>query len=306
MYEYHSLFFVMIKNLNLLRAFDAVMRERKVSRAAEELGLTQPALSNAIAKLRLELGDALFVRSGNGVEPTPFAQEYHLSVARALVLLDAASTQARAFDPERDKRRFTIAMSGIAESVVLPRIVAQNFRDRANLSIVTRPIPRSDLAGVLGRGNIDLTIGFIQRSDGPLIRQLLFTTNYVLLAPQDYSLGPAPRFVVVEGKGTGHEVVAAGIRQAFGDSAVALRMPDFLAVPHAVRAAGIPAIVPLPVALIYARWLGLRLADVPIGVPEIEIFSYAHERMRSDGANRWLRNACQRTFADVDWAQPIG
>jgi DNA-binding transcriptional LysR family regulator len=288
-------------NLNFLRMFDAVMRTRSVSKAANDVGITQPALSNALAKLRIELNDPLFVRSRNGIEPTPFALDYHPAVVQALKLLSSAQERSGQFDPDHDRRTFRIAMSDIAEAVILPRIMAGHFRDRDNLSIITQPMPEQEITDALERGLIDLAVGFIEKLTGPLIRQTLFRTDYVCLTPKGLCVDERSRFILVDANGTGHAAVA----KTLPAQAVAVRTPHFLALPHIVRASGIPAIVPRPLGTIFADWLDLAIQPSPIALPQIDIVAAAHMRVREDPANMWLREAFRSTFADVDWSAPV-
>lgn len=288
-------------NLNFLRMFDAVMRTRSVSKAADELGITQPALSNALAKLRVELNDPLFVRSKNGIEPTPFALDYHPAVTQALQLLSAAQERSGQFDPDHSRRTFRIAMSDIAEAVILPRIMAQHFRNRRNLTVITRPMPEQEITAALERGAIDLAVGFLEGLSGPLIRQTLFRTDYVCLAPRGLNLNKSTRFVLVDAEGTGHARVA----KAIAADAVAVRSPHFLALPHIVKTSGLPTIVPRPLGTIFAKWLALAILPCPLPLPKITIVAVAHLRVREDPANQWLREAFRSTFADVDWSAPI-
>lgn len=112
-------------DLNLLPIFVALMEERSVTRAAERMGMTQPALSNALSRLRLMLQDQLFVRERYGIQPTPIALELSPLIAEALAQLDDAVLGQQAFDPAQAERLFTIAPNGYVEFVLVPAIVAR-------------------------------------------------------------------------------------------------------------------------------------------------------------------------------------
>ena len=112
-------------DLNLLPIFVALMDERSVTRAAERMGMTQPALSNALSRLRLMLQDQLFVRERYGIQPTPIALELSPLIAEALALLDDAVLGQQAFDPAQAERLFTIAPNGYVEFVLVPAVVAR-------------------------------------------------------------------------------------------------------------------------------------------------------------------------------------
>ena len=115
-------------DLNLLRVFDAVLRERGVTAAAGRLGLTQPAVSNALARLRALFGDALFVRTAEGMDPTPFARELGEPVRQALALLESALAHGPGFDPGGSSRAFRFYMSDLGQIEFLPPLVEGKTR----------------------------------------------------------------------------------------------------------------------------------------------------------------------------------
>ena len=122
-------------DLNLLRVFDAVLRERGVTPAAARLGLTQPAVSNALARLRALLGDALFVRTPQGMDATPFARELAEPVRQALVLLESALAHGPGFDPATATRAFRFYMSDLGQIEFLPPLVERVQRDAPNVRL---------------------------------------------------------------------------------------------------------------------------------------------------------------------------
>ena len=148
-------------DLNLLRLFDAVYRARSVSRAAEALGLTQPAASQGLTRLRLLLKDALFVRAPGGVAPTPRAERLSRSVQAALSLMEAALNESDRFDPVESQRSFRIHMSDIGEARFLPDLMAAVQARAPGVRIETRPLPSDAIAQALDEGHIDLAFGFL-------------------------------------------------------------------------------------------------------------------------------------------------
>ncbi|RYY60347.1 MAG: LysR family transcriptional regulator, partial [Comamonadaceae bacterium] len=153
-------------DLNLLRLFDAVYRTRSVSRAAEMLGLTQPAASQGLTRLRTLIQDPLFMRSGGGVQPTPKAQRLADPVRQALATLEQALGETAGFDPAQSTRSFHIHMSDIGESRFLPELMVA-LRERApGVRIETRPVPREQISAALDAGRIDFAFGFL-----PMVRE---------------------------------------------------------------------------------------------------------------------------------------
>src|SRR5512139_1492565 len=145
-------------DLNLFRLFLAIYRSGSITRAAGELRLTQPAVSNALARLREALGDPLFVRSGRGVAPTPRARAMADEVARALTLLGEAASPGRSFEPATAAHRFRVGMHEVVEAALLPRLAEAVFAEAPGISIQTVRIQRRELGRELASGELDLAI----------------------------------------------------------------------------------------------------------------------------------------------------
>src|SRR3989442_7309676 len=132
-------------DLNLLRVFDAVLREHGVTPAAARLGLTQPAVSNALARLRALLGDALFVRTPTGMDPTPFARELSEPVRQALALLESALAHGPGFDPATSTRAFRFYMSDLGQIEFLPPLVERVQRAAAGVRLEAVGLDTEDI-----------------------------------------------------------------------------------------------------------------------------------------------------------------
>src|ERR687892_2125015 len=136
-------------DLNLLRVFDAVLREKGVTAAAARLELTQPAVSNALARLRAVFGDALFVRTPSGMEPTPFARGVAEPVRQALALLDSALAHGPGFDPPTATRTFRFYMSDLGQVEFLPPLVERVHRDAPGVRLEAVALEVDDIAAAL-------------------------------------------------------------------------------------------------------------------------------------------------------------
>src|SRR6059058_1511154 len=148
-------------DLNLLRVFEAVLRERGVTPAAAGLGLTQPAVSNALARLRGLLGDPLFVRTPNGMDATPFARELAEPVRQALALLDAALAHGPGFDPASATRAFRFYMSDLGLIEFLPPLIERVEARAPGVRLEAVALDVEDIAGALASGTLDLAVGFL-------------------------------------------------------------------------------------------------------------------------------------------------
>src|SRR5262247_539925 len=148
-------------DLNLLRVFDSVLHERNVTAAAARLGLTQPAVSNALARLRAQFGDALFVRTAGGMDATPFARGLAEPVRQALALLESALAHGPGFDPASATRAFRFYMSDLGQVEFLPPLVERVQRLAPAVRLEAVAVDIEDIAGALASGVLDVAMGFL-------------------------------------------------------------------------------------------------------------------------------------------------
>lgn len=293
-------------DLNLLAVFDAVYRSRSVSLAAENLGLSQPAVSNALRRLRAQLNDQLFVRTGQGMLPTPFAQELGETVREAMARLDAGLRQRRGFAPDTERRTFTITMSDIGEVVFLPPLLDLCRREAPGIAIRAVQLDAQATQEALASGEVDLAVGFIPNLSTGVRQQLLFETDYVCMTRADHpSIGAKisrRQFAeagqaLAEAAGTGHYLVERGLERAGLLDRVVLRVPHFLALPLIVAETDLVATVTRPLGEVFRRRAAIRLIEHPLDFPGLPIRQFWHERYHDDPASQWLRGAFLRLFA---------
>src|SRR5712675_2553936 len=148
-------------DLNLLRVFDAVLREKSVTTAAAGLRLTQPAVSNALARLRALFDDALFVRTQAGMDATPFARELGEPVRQALALLESALAHGPGFDAATSARAFRFYMSDLGQIEFLPPLIERLQRVAPGVRLEAVALDVDDIAGALPAGTLDLATGFL-------------------------------------------------------------------------------------------------------------------------------------------------
>src|SRR4051794_7237731 len=175
-------------DLNLVRVFDAVLRERGVTPAAASLGLTQPAVSNALARLRAIFGVALFVPPAGGMDATPFARELAGPVRQALALLESALAHGPGFDPATSTRAFRFYMSDLGQIEFLPPLIERVQRDAPGVRLEAAGLDVEDIAGALAAGALDLAVGFLPALGAPVRRTPLFRDPYVCLMRADHRI----------------------------------------------------------------------------------------------------------------------
>ena len=169
----------MALDLNLLRVFDVLMQERKVVAAAQRLGLSAPAVSNALARLRRVTADPLFTRTAKGMEPTPHALAMAATVSQSLAALEQSLARPAAFDPQRSERRFRVAMTDIGEVVFLPTLMRALQEQAQRLSLATLRNTSVNLREEMARGAVDLAVGWLPDLDAGFHQRRLFEQRFV-------------------------------------------------------------------------------------------------------------------------------
>src|SRR5580765_8817789 len=172
--------------LHLLRVFDAVLQERGVTPAAARLGLTQPGVSNALARLRALFGDPLFLRTPGGMDATPFARELAGPVRQALALLESALAHGPGFDPATSTRAFRFYMSDLGQIEFLPPLVERAQRVAPGVRLEAVALEVEDIGDALAAGTLDIAVGFLPGLGPPVRRQQLFRDPYVCLMRADH------------------------------------------------------------------------------------------------------------------------
>ena len=293
-------------DLNLLRVFDAVLRERRVTAAAARLGLSQPAVSNALARLRAAFGDALFVRTPAGMAPTPFARELDDPVRQALSLIEAALAHGAGFDSATSSRVFRFYMSDLGEISFLPPLVERVRQLAPSVHLEASGLPLEEIADALASGALDLAVGFLPGLAVPVRRRRLFRDVYVCLMRADHPrigtrltrrLFEEESHALVSSAGSGHRVVEEALERNGLNHRIALRVPHFTVVPMVLERTDLLLTLPSRVARVYEQGGRFKSLAPPIEIPPADIGVHWHERFDRDPGNRWLRELMVELFA---------
>jgi DNA-binding transcriptional LysR family regulator len=282
-------------DLNLLRVFDAVLRGRSVTAAAAQLSLTQPAVSNALARLRGAFNDALFLRTPQGMAPTPFARELAEPVRQALALLESALAHGPGFDPATSSRSFRFYMSDLGQIEFLPPLLERVRRAAPQVRLEAVALEPEDIAGALAAGSLDLAVGFLPALGPPLRRRALFKDPYLCLLRADHPISTLTKkrfleasHVLVTYRG-GHRVVEEALERAGVGRRIVLRVPHFTVVPMVLERTDLILTLPARVARVFERRGSLKALPPPVPIPLAEVAVHWHERFDADAGNRWLR-----------------
>jgi len=296
-------------DLNLLHVFAAVHQARSVSRAADRLGLSQPAASHALTRLRLLLHDPLFIRAPGGVRPTPRAERLAPQVLAALQLLDAALQETDRFDATRSRRRFTVHMSDIGADEFLPLLMTDLGRQAPGVVLEVVQLPAEAIAPALEQGRLDLAFGHLPGLLGTE-HQTLLMERYVVLLRRGHPLAKSLRdraaleqldFIVVHS----HSEPARALQQLGLEPRIRLVLPHFMVVPPILAVTDLALVVPSRPARRFAEQHGLQVLEPDLGLPPFPVMMHWHWRHTPDPGHRWLRErALAMRFAPTPPTRP--
>ncbi len=292
-------------DLNLLVAFDAMIDKRSVTRAGEAIGLSQPAMSAAVARLRALFGDALFVRSGAEMKPTPRALELSEPVRRVIDTVRTDILQRSAFDPATSGRSFTIITPDIGEINFVPRLLARFALEApgAHLRAVARP--RLAAAEGLESGSAELAVGYFpDLQKAGFYQQKLFDNPHVCLVRRDHPTVGA-RLTLKEYLAASHAVVRPDGREHVFEQFIGQRglqrrvlveLSHFMSLLPVIEGSDLIATVPRDLADVCLRYGDLRVVEPPLRSPVIAVHQFWHARFHKDPANVWLRGVVRSLF----------
>jgi DNA-binding transcriptional LysR family regulator len=294
-------------DLNLLVVFNQLLAERRVSKVADKLGISQPAVSNALARLRRVFGDELFLRTQRGMEPTPFADQLAESVGYALATIHSGINQRASFEPATAERAFTIGITDIGEIYFLPALIERLKREAPGVTLSTVRNTAVNVRDELESGKVDLAIGLLPQLKGGFFQRRLFTQSYVCLMRRGHTLAKrrlslaeysAAEHLVVVSEGTGHGKVDELLRRSGVARRVRLTVPHYVSVGHILQGSDLIATVPERLAARLVEPFGLVTVPHPAKLPAIAINVFWHAKYHRAPANGWLRGLFFELFGD--------
>ena len=293
-------------DLNLLLVFDRLVQDGRVSRVAESLGLSQPAVSNALRRLRDALGDELFVRSPQGMAPTPYAQQLAGPVAQALQALQGALNVRAAFDPATSERCFTLAMTDVGEIYFLPVLMDALARQAPGVTLQAVTVADAALNEDMAAGRVDLALGSLPRLQAGFFQQALFRQRYVALMRADHPLAARPQITAAHYRQAAHvRVVSAGTAHGQVDDAlrrlgvarvVKLTVPHYVALGHVLGNTDLVATVPQRLAERLTGPHALVARPLSLKLPTSTIAQLWHAHLHRDPGHQWLRALVAECF----------
>lgn len=288
-------------DLDLLRVFDHLHRERHLTRAARLLGLSQPAVSRALTRLRDALGDPLFVRAPRGIVPTPRADALAPDI-REILRRTTALTQPEALVPALLERTFVLASVDLLEAELLPRLAGLLAKEAPRVSITSRPVG-PDPSEALATGRVDLVVGVRPNIPADAMSTHLFEDDFVCVAraghPTVKKRLTLDRYtslshVLISPAGTPGSVVDEALAKQGLSRRIAVRTHTFLAAPRVVASTDFILTGPRRVLTAMARVDGLQLLEPPVTLRSFAVLMAWHPRVQSDAVHSWLRDAMRR------------
>lgn len=294
-------------DLNLLAVFQEVYRERQISSAAKRLGLSQSAVSNALARLRRAFGDELFVRTAAGMQPTPLAAQMAEPIGAAMAQVALALNQRSRFDPATSHRRFTLAMTDVGEIYFMPALIERCRLLAPLVKISSVRAGALNLKEALEGGRVDLAVGPFEDISEALYQRLLFRQPYVTMFRKGHPLGRGKvdleRFVaaehmLVDAHESPYDRINGLLARAGIGPNVRFRVPHFTAVPYMVATSELVVTVPQKLAERAALPFGLAWIAPPLELPPLQTNVFWHRRYNQDPGNQWLRGLLAELFAE--------
>ena len=286
-------------DLNLIKAFDALMRTRSVTEAAKEMRIGQSGMSQALSRLRTAFGDDLFVRTPSGMQPTKRAEAIAVPFRHALQQCSLACQQDTVFEPSEEHFELTIGMSDYTEAILLQFLLRDLTVSAPNLLLKVVQIELVDVLRMLDEKKIDLVIGQFPKVQNWHNHTLLFSDRRQCLhaadghradRPLDLDGYLAKDHVIRSLGGRTRSVVDEALTRLGKSRRLKLVIPRFSALPMILPGSNLIATLPATLAAIYGRSNDLLVCDVPFDVPTIDVSMLWHATTFSDPAGAWLRS----------------
>ncbi len=292
-------------DLNLFLVFDTIYTERNLTQSAKMLSITQPAVSNALARLRKLFNDELFVRTARGMQPTPVADSIAQNVSEALSLLKTSVLEREDFDPKLSERIFQFSMTDLAEALVLPKLIPLFEESAPHVSLQSYYVKRNELVRNLSRGELDFAVDVPVVEDPQLSHQSLMKDDYVCVLRHGH---PAlQEALTLESFLQMQHIHVSSRRKGLGQVDLALLKLDVertikLRVQHYRVAAAIVSSTEFALCLprFLAEKYDLAILTLPFEVAKLDLHLYWHRQSDSDSAHRWMRESLISLFTAQD------
>ena len=294
-------------DLNLLVVLDAIYTEGGITRAAEKLHLTQPAISHSLGRLRELFRDPLFAREGRAMVPTPLARNLIEPVRKALRGLEVTLNELESFDPATTQKRFNVAVRDVLESVVLPPLLDRVGRAAPSVDVHAVQVGRRDLESELAAGTLDAALDVLLPMSDQVRRERISVDRHVVVArkghPQVKRGLSLPAYlkqhhVLVSSRRSGPGLEDVELSRQGLSRRIRLRCQHYFAACRVVSETDLILTMPGHYARIANRQFGNQILALPFDMPPLDAYLYWHANVDKEPANRWLREQLAQAFED--------
>jgi len=296
-------------DLHHLQVLEVLLREHSLTRAAQALNVTQPALSKTLARLRRYFDDPLFVRVALRMEPTPKALELQAPVKAILERMRALRSEHVPFDPKTSNRVFNFCVVDAGVIKLLPTLVNRLMQEAPNVRLRVLQLDAENLESWLVSGKVDFAMGAFPSLTKAIRRQALWAETYVSVVRKGnrrISRNPTieefarEKHVLVSSLGTGHahQQAERAIEAAVPEANIMCRVPMFISAAVLAKHTDAVATLPASIATVLADDLDLEIFTPPVKLPKLEIYQYWHERLHREPGTKWIRGVFLSLFKE--------
>lgn len=286
-------------DLNLIKVFLAIWELQSVTAASERLGLTQPAISHGLRRLREHFNDPLFTRVGNAMVPTQVAAQLFVSFDHAKQTIEQSMQAQGHFDPTTSRRIFRIAMSDMSEYYFIPTLLARLESVAPHIRVDTIPLHSETTETAMRAGQIDMALGYTPEFSEECLSRPLFRDSFICLVRQEHpfkgtSLSveefSALDYIDVSAQAPGYRMIDQHLMMLGAERKRKARLVHLTVAPSVLRQTDLAALYPRSVALRINGQHSFRLLSLPFDLPEIPITLSTHRNFNGDMGIQWLRH----------------
>jgi len=293
------------KDLNLFVVFDVIYTEKNLTKAGQVLGITQPAVSNSLSRLREQFNDELFVRSSSGMSPTPVAENMIQDIRKALQLIRNSITDSESFSPKNANATFKISIGDTSEYRLLPELIKNISSSAPGIDVQSYLTPRMETPKELAAANIDFAIDPPVHSDPNLRSKKIYQDNYVLVVNKKHPITKKKKISLedylnlshlhISKSATGLGHVDTTLSRLGYTRRIALRAQHFLVAPYIIEQSNLA----MTTIKSFAKGRDFKLFQLPFKINPLVLHLYWHGNKDSDPANKWMRELILKTYGKI-------
>ena len=293
------------KDLNLFVVFDVIYTERNLTKSGEVLGITQPAVSNALSRLRENFNDELFLRTSKGMAPTPVAENMVNDIRQALDLIRNSISESESFKPKTANATFRISIGDTSEYRLLPQLIKNISYLAPGVDVESYLTPRTETPKELAAGNIDFAIDPPIHSDPNLRNKKIYQDDYVLVVNKKHPIAKKKKISLEDylnlshihiskrASGLGH--VDTTLNRLGLTRRIALKAQHFLVAPYIIDQSNLA----MTTIKSFSRGRELKVFQLPFKINPLVLHLYWHVNKDMDPANKWMRELILNTYGKI-------